>query len=171
MQVCTFGAGCFWGIEAVFRRVDGVLSAEVGYMGGEVENPSYQDVCSGTTEHAEVVRVEFDEEKVGYEQLLEVFFGCHDPTTLNRQGPDVGSQYRSVVFCHDASQGVLAEAMIAKLEAEGRFARPIVTELKPAGEFWRGEEYHQRYLEKRGLANCHLRVDDEGVEGDSPAGE
>ncbi len=154
----TFGAGCFWGVEALFRQVPGVTDVAVGYAGGRTERPTYQQVCEGDTNHAEVVDVDFDPAKVSYGQLLEVFWANHDPTTPNRQGPDWGTQYRSVVFAHDEAQRQAAEALKAKLDASGKFRRPIVTEIvpPPAPPFWRAEEYHQRYLERRGQASCHL---------------
>lgn len=148
----TFGAGCFWHVEAVFRRVPGVLETAVGYMGGSVPNPTYEQVCTGETGHAEVVQVEYDPEQVSYEELLEVFWSCHDPTQLHRQGPDVGTQYRSVIFYHTDEQRRLAEASRRKLEESGRYDRPIVTEIVPASPFYRAEEYHQRYFEKHGIA-------------------
>ncbi len=151
MREATFGAGCFWGVEAAFRRVPGVRETAVGYMGGTLESPRYEDVCTGRTGHAEVVRVAYDPEAVSYETLLDVFWQCHDPTQRDRQGPDVGTQYRSVIFTHDAAQEAAARASKAALERSGRFARPIVTEIVPAGPFWRAEEYHQQYFEKRGL--------------------
>lgn len=153
MAKATFGAGCFWGVEAAFRRVPGVEDVAVGYAGGHTEHPTYEDVCSGRTGHAEVVEVDYDPAKVGYDDLLEVFFASHDPTQLNRQGPDVGSQYRSAIFTHDDAQAEAARAAKARLEETGRFRRPIVTEITPAGPFWRAEDYHQRFLEKRGLAH------------------
>jgi len=152
----TFGAGCFWGVEASFRQIPGVVATAVGYAGGHLQNPTYRDVCSDRTGHAEVVQVEYDPERVSYEQLLNVFWENHDPTTLNRQGPDVGSQYRSVIFFHDAEQEAAAKASREQLQASGRFRRPIVTEIAPAPTFWPAEEYHQQYLEKRGMASCHL---------------
>lgn len=155
-ELATFGAGCFWGVELKFRQVPGVNEALVGYEGGETANPTYQDVCTDETGHAEVVQVEFDPERVSFDQLLDVFFGLHDPTTLNRQGPDFGSQYRSVVFYHSNEQKKSAEAKIAALTSEGRFRRPIVTQIVPAATFYRAEEYHQRYLEKRGRASCSI---------------
>ncbi|MFQ3592608.1 MAG: peptide-methionine (S)-S-oxide reductase MsrA [Gemmataceae bacterium] len=151
-----FGAGCFWGVEAAFRKIPGVVATAVGYSGGQVENPTYRQVCSDTTGHAEVVEVEYDPSRVTYEQLLAVFWENHDPTQLNRQGPDIGTQYRSVIFYYDEAQKAAAEASKAALEASGRFHRPIVTAIEPAGTFWRAEEYHQQYLEKRGLTTCHL---------------
>jgi len=148
MEKATFGAGCFWGVEAAFRQVKGVKSTSVGYMGGWMENATYRDVCSGETGHAEAVQVEYDPAEVSYEELLKVFWDIHDPTTLNRQGPDVGTQYRSVVFFHNAEQEAAAKASKEKLQDSGRFNRKVVTEIKPASEFYRGEEYHQQYFEK-----------------------
>ena len=156
MAQATFGAGCFWGVEATFRTIDGVSSTAVGYMGGHVEDPTYKEVCTDRTGHAEVVHVVYDPARVSFEHLLDVFWGCHDPTQVNRQGPDVGRQYRTAIFYHDAEQKAVAEASKAALEASGRFRRPVATEIVPARPFWRAEEYHQRYLEKRGLAHCHL---------------
>ena len=152
----TFGAGCFWGVEEAFRQVPGVLDATVGYAGGTTEDPTYRDVCTDTTGHAEVVLVEYDPARVRYEQLLDVFWRIHDPTTLNRQGPDVGTQYRSAIFYHTPEQEAAARASKAQLEAGGRFRRPIVTEITPAGPFHRAEEYHQRYLQKHGRAGCSI---------------
>jgi peptide-methionine (S)-S-oxide reductase len=154
MAVATFAAGCFWQVEAEFRQTEGVLATEVGYSGGVTENPTYQEVCTDRTGHAEVVRVEFDPSKISYDALLDVFWGLHDPTTVNRQGPDVGSQYRSAIFVSDAEQKDVAEA--SKARAQERFRRPIVTEITPATDFYPAEEYHQRYLEKRGLATCRI---------------
>ncbi len=154
MKLATFGAGCFWGIEATFRRVPGVLDVAVGYSGGTTVDPTYQQVCTDRTGHAEVVQVAYDPGKVGYEELLEVFWTCHDPTQKNRQGPDVGSQYRSVIFYHDADQEAEARASKAGLDALGRFRRPIATEIVPAAPFYRAEEYHQQYLKKRGAESC-----------------
>jgi len=156
MNTATFGAGCFWGVEARFRATEGVLSTEVGYSGGETANPTYQDVCTGRTGHAEVVRVEFDPKKVSFEKLLDVFFDVHDPTQVNRQGPDVGTQYRSVVFVHDAAQEQAAGA--AKKRVQERLGRPVATQIEPAGEFWRAEEYHQQYLAKRGQDACATTI-------------
>ena len=153
-EKATFGAGCFWQVEVEYRNLQGVTDAAVGYMGGSLENPSYQDVCTDRTGHAEVVQVEFDPEEVPYERLVELFFELHDPTQVNRQGPDVGSQYRSVVFFHTPEQKDVAEAV--RERAQARFKRPIATEIVPAATFWRAEEYHQRYLEKRGLATCRI---------------
>ncbi len=156
MATATFAAGCFWGVEAAFRQIEGVTATEVGYTGGTTEEPTYQQVCSDTTGHAEAVRVEFDPERVSYERLLDVFWENHDPTTLNRQGPDVGTQYRSVIFYHSPEQRDAAEASKLRLQEEGRFRRPIVTEIVPATTFNRAEEYHQQYLEKRGLSSCRI---------------
>lgn len=152
MAKATFGAGCFWSVEAAFRQVRGVMGAAVGYMGGWMENPSYRHVCTDRTGHAEVVQLEYDPNEVSYEELLEVFWEIHDPTQLNRQGADVGRQYRSVIFHHDDEQEAEAKASKARLEQGGRFQDPIVTEISPTSAFYRAEEYHQRYLEKRGLA-------------------
>lgn len=156
MEKATFGAGCFWGVEAAFRQVNGVTSTAVGYMGGTLRDPTYQDVCTDRTGHAEVVQVEFDPAKVSYQELLNVFWDNHDPTTLNRQGPDTGTQYRSAIFYHTPEQESAAKASKEALVKSDRFKRPIVTEITPASEFWRAEEYHQQYLEKRGLAHCHI---------------
>lgn len=151
-----FGAGCFWGVEEYFRRLDGVSETAVGYSGGELDNPSYEDVCSSRTGHAEVVYIKFDPEVISYETLLKGFFELHDPTQFNRQGPDVGPQYRSAVFYYDDEQKMAAEKTIAELTASSKFHRPIVTEVSPAQKFYRAEEYHQKYLFKRGLGSCHL---------------
>ena len=156
MEKATFGAGCFWGVEAAFRQIKGVASTAVGYMGGTLEQPTYQDVCMDHTGHAEVVQVEFDPAQFSYQELLRVFWENHDPTTPNRQGPDVGTQYRSVIFFHTPEQEAAAKASKIELEKSGVHRRPIVTAIEPAAEFWRAEEYHQQYLEKRGLATCHL---------------
>jgi peptide-methionine (S)-S-oxide reductase len=155
-EIATFGAGCFWGIEAAFRRVPGVLDALVGYSGGHTQNPNYREVCTDTTGHAEVVQVTFDPEKVSYDQLLDVFWTIHDPTQVNRQGPDYGAQYRTAIFFHSPEQEAAAKKSKQALEASGRLRRPVATEITPAGPFWRAEEYHQRYLEKRGAASCHI---------------
>lgn len=152
----TFAAGCFWGVESAFRQVPGVVDTAVGYTGGNLANPTYEDVCTDRTGHAEAVRVEFDPAKVTYEKLLDVFWENHDPTTRNRQGPDVGTQYRSAIFFHGPEQERAASESKARLEKSGKFRRPIVTEIVPEKEFWRAEEYHQRYLEKRGLAHCRI---------------
>ena len=156
MEKATFGAGCFWGVEAAFRQVKGVKATAVGYEGGTMDNPTYQDVCTDRTGHAEVVQVEFDPAEVSYEDLLNVFWDNHNPTTLNRQGPDVGTQYRSVIFFHNPEQEAAARASKEQLDGSGRFSRPIVTQIEPARPFYRAEEYHQQYLEKRGLASCHI---------------
>ena len=156
MKKATFGAGCFWGVEEGFRRVDGVTGTAVGYLGGSLENPSYEDVCTGRTGHAEVVQVEYDPSRVSFERLLEVFWESHDPTTLNRQGPDVGTQYRSAVFFEDDEQEAAALASKERVGASGQFRRPIVTEIARATPFYRAEEYHQQYLAKRGRSSCHL---------------
>lgn len=155
-EKATFGAGCFWGVESTFRNIEGVTDAAVGYAGGTTENPTYEDVCTDETGHAEVVEVEFDPAVVSYEKLLDVFWANHNPTTLNRQGPDVGAQYRSVVFYHSPEQRAAAEASKAALEKSGKFRSPIVTQIEPATNFYRAEEYHQRYLEKRGRSHCAI---------------
>jgi peptide-methionine (S)-S-oxide reductase len=156
MARATFAAGCFWGVEATFRQVEGVLSTAVGYTGGTLENPSYRAVCTDTTGHAEAVDLEYDPSRVTYEQLLEIFWENHDPTTLNRQGPDFGSQYRSAVYYHGSFQESAARKSRERRNASGRYPRPIVTEITPASTFYRAEEYHQQYLEKRGLAHCRI---------------
>lgn len=153
MEKATFGAGCFWGIEAAFRKVPGVLSTSVGYVGGSFANPTYEDVCSGETGHAEVVQVEYDPSQLSYEEILDVFWTIHDPTTLNRQGPDIGTQYRSAIFFHNPEQEAAARTSKKRLQISGRFEKPIVTEITSASEFYRAEEYHQRYFEKRGLTH------------------
>lgn len=155
-ELATFGAGCFWGVEVTFRNTPGVKDAVVGYLGGTLANPTYRDVCTGRTGHAEVVQVTYDPSEVTYDQLLDVFWENHDPTTLNRQGPDVGTQYRSAIFYHTPEQKRIAEESKQKLGASGRFRKPIVTEITPASAFYLAEDYHQRYLEKRGLASCHV---------------
>ncbi len=156
MEKATFGAGCFWGVEAAFRRVPGVVATAVGYMGGKMKNPTYEDVCTDETGHAEVVEVSYDPARASYEDLLQVFWTNQDPTTLNRQGPDIGRQYRSAIFYHTPEQQTTALASKEKLQSAARYRKPIVTEITPAAEFYRAEEYHQQYLEKRGLASCHL---------------
>ena len=153
-ETATFGAGCFWGGEVAFRNVPGVLDTAVGYEGGTLPNPTYEDVCSKKTGHAEVVQVEFDPDEVSYDQLLDVFWDEHDPTQVNRQGPDVGSNYRSVVFFHSPEQQ--EQALESKARVQARFDRPISTEITPASDFWRAEEYHQQYLVKRGVASCRI---------------
>lgn len=156
-EKATFGAGCFWGVEAAFADLPGVTATAVGYEGGSLARPGYKDVCTDQTGHAEVVELDFDPGKVSYEQLLDAYFALHDPTTLNRQGPDWGTQYRSAIFFHSPEQEAQARAKIDWLTAEGRFKpRRIVTKVEPALTFWRAEEYHQRYLEKRGQTSCHI---------------
>ncbi len=154
MEKATFAAGCFWGVEEEFRRVKGVQRTAVGYTGGFVPDPNYFDVCTGTTGHAEAVEVQFDPEQVGYEELLDVFWNAHDPTNFDRQGPDVGSQYRSAIFFHSVEQEVVARASKKRLEQSCRFTRPIVTEIVPATRFYRAEEYHQSYFAKHGVVSC-----------------
>lgn len=156
MAKATFAAGCFWGVEEAFAHIPGVISTTVGYTGGTTKNPTYKEVCTGKTGHAEAVDVEFDPERISYLELLSVFFQSHNPTTPNRQGPDFGTQYRSAIFYHDANQENDARAAISTLDREKVFPRPIVTQVAPAGEFYRAEEYHQKYLEKQGLGSCHL---------------
>jgi peptide-methionine (S)-S-oxide reductase len=160
VEKATFGAGCFWGVEATFRQVPGVISTAVGYMGGKLANPTYKDVCTDLTGHAEVVEVTYDPSRVSYDALLKVFWDNHNPTELNRQGPDVGTQYRSVIFFHNAGQEATARASKEALEGSAVYKHPIVTEIVPAREFWRAEEYHQQYLEKRGLVQCHIKAAD-----------
>jgi peptide-methionine (S)-S-oxide reductase len=155
-ELATFGAGCFWGVEVTFRNTPGVKDALVGYLGGTLANPAYKDVCTGRTGHAEVVQVEYDPAEVTYDKLLDVFWANHNPTTLNRQGPDVGTQYRSAIFYHTPEQKRLAAESKGRLGASGRFRNPIVTEITEASTFYPAEDYHQRYLEKRGLASCHV---------------
>jgi peptide-methionine (S)-S-oxide reductase len=155
-EKATFGAGCFWGVEETFRNLKGVTSTAVGYAGGTTDSPTYEDVCTDETGHAEAVQVEFDPTQIGYNQLLDVFWSSHNPTTLNRQGPDVGTQYRSVIFYHSPQQRAAAEESKANLQKSGKFSRPIVTQIEPAPTFWRAEEYHQRYLAKRGQTHCAI---------------
>jgi len=155
-EKATFGAGCFWGVEAAFRRLDGVTATAVGYAGGKTDNPTYEEVCSHTTGHAEVVEVTYDPEKLPYEALLAVFWANHDPTQLNRQGPDIGDQYRSVIFVHDAEQRAAAEA--SRDRVQERLTKPVVTLIEDAPTFWPAEDYHQQYLEKRGMASCHVSL-------------
>ena len=156
MAKATFGAGCFWGVEEEFRKIPGVQSTAVGYSGGTLEHPTYEDVCADHTGHAEVVEVDYDPQRVSYETLLDAFWNGHNPTQLNRQGPDVGTQYRSVIFFHTPEQEAAARASKERLEKSGRFPRPIVTQIVPAEPFWRAEEYHQKYFEKRGGGSCHV---------------
>ena len=155
-ETATFGAGCFWGVEAAFQRVQGVIDTAVGYSGGEMANPTYKDVCTDETGHAEVVQVTFDPAKVSYEKLLDTFWQAHDPTQMNRQGPDFGTQYRSAIFFHSTEQAAAAKKSRAAVEASGKFKRPIATEITPVSTFYRAEEYHQKYLQKRGVASCHF---------------
>ena len=155
-EIATFGAGCFWGVEAAFRRVPGVVDAVSGYSGGRTHNPTYKEVCTDQTGHAEVVQVTFDPAKVSYEQLLEVFWKVHDPTQVNRQGPDFGKQYRTAIFFHTPEQQAMALKSKQALEASRKLHRLVATEITPARTFWRAEEYHQRYLEKRGQESCHI---------------
>jgi len=157
MAKATFAAGCFWGVEATFRQLPGVSSTRVGYTGGRLENPTYKDVCTDTTGHAEAVEVEYDPAKLSYDKLLVVFWENHDPTQLNRQGPDFGKQYRSAIFFHDAEQEAAAKASKEALEKSRRYSKPIATQIVPAGTFYEAEDYHQQYLEKRGLASCHIK--------------
>lgn len=155
-MLATFAAGCFWGVEDIFRAVPGVRDATVGYIGGHIEHPTYEQVCSGNTGHAEGVEVDYDETKVNYDQLLDIFFQNHNPTTKNRQGPDIGHQYRSAIFFHTPEQEAAAKKKIEELTTAKRFGRPIVTEVVPTQTFWKAEEYHQQYLKKHGLSNCHI---------------
>ena len=157
MAKATFAAGCFWGVEATFRQLPGVSSTLVGYTGGNLENPTYKDVCTDTTGHAEAVEVEYDPAKLSYDKLLEVFWENHDPTQLNRQGPDFGKQYRSAIFFHDAGQEAAAKASKEALEKSRRYSKPIMTQIVTAAKFYEAEDYHQQYLEKRGLASCHIK--------------
>lgn len=154
--LATFGGGCFWGVEELFRTTGGVTNTASGYMGGTTENPNYKDVCTKSTNHAEVVQLTYDADKISYDALLDIFFTNHNPTQMNRQGPDVGTQYRSVIFIHDDQQKEAAEAYIEKLTVEKRFSLPIVTKVCPVETFWIAEDYHQQYLQKRGLAVCHI---------------
>ena len=155
-KTAYFAAGCFWGVEDAFRKTEGVIDAVSGYMGGHTDNPTYRQVCEGTTGHTETVEVIFDDGKISYEALLEKFFDMHNPTTLNRQGPDFGSQYRSAVFAVDAQQEAAARAMIETVDASGKWRDPVVTEVKRGATFWRAEDYHQRYFEKNGPGFCHV---------------
>jgi len=156
IETATFGAGCFWGVEAAFRQVKGVKATAVGFIGGAGDNPSYEDVCYRDTGHAEAVQVEFDPAQISYEDLLDVFWDNHDPTQLNRQGPDVGDQYRSAIFYHSSAQHAAATASKERRDKSGAYRRPIVTVITPASTFWKADEYHQQYLEKRGLSTCHI---------------
>jgi peptide-methionine (S)-S-oxide reductase len=157
MAKATFAAGCFWGVEATFRQLEGVISTRVGYTGGHFDKPTYKDVCTDRTGHAEAVEVDFDPTRVSYEKLLEVFWDNHDPTQLNRQGPDWGTQYRSAIFFHSPEQEAEAKASKAALEKSRRYSKPVVTQIVPATTFYEAEDYHQQYLEKRGLATCHIK--------------
>lgn len=152
----TFGAGCFWGVEARFDEMTGVLATAVGYEGGSLSNPTYKDVCTDGTGHAEVVQVTYDPARVSFDALLDAFFSMHDPTQVNRQGPDWGTQYRSVIFTRTEEQRFEAEAKIRELNASGVFRKPIVTAVQPSTTFWKAEEHHQKYLEKRGMVSCHI---------------
>ena len=157
MAKATFAAGCFWGVEATFRQLEGVTSTRVGYSGGHLDKPTYEDVCTDGTGHAEAVEVDFDPTKISYDKLLEVFWDNHDPTQLNRQGPDWGTQYRSAIFFHSPEQETAAKASKDALEKSRRYSKPIVTQIAPATTFYEAEDYHQQYLEKRGLATCHIK--------------
>jgi len=156
IERATFGAGCFWGVEARFAEIPGVIDTAAGYEGGDLEQPTYKDVCTDTTGHAEVVDVTFDPSRVGYDTLLDAFFAMHDPTQVNRQGPDWGTQYRSVIFTRTEEQARLAREKITELNATGAYRKPIATQVLPATSFWKAEEYHQRYLEKRGMVSCQI---------------
>jgi len=155
-KTASFAAGCFWGVEANFREIPGVIDAAVGYMGGAIDQPDYKQVCSGDTGHAEAVQMRFDEDQVSYCELLDAFFAMHNPTTLDRQGPDFGSQYRSAVFFHDGAQKAAAEGKIIEINESGKWRDPVVTQVVEAAKFWRAEEYHQRYLEKNGGGFCKM---------------
>jgi len=156
METATFGAGCFWGVEDTFMQLDGVIKTTVGYLGGNLKNPSYKDVCTGATGHAEVVQIEFDPEIISYQELLDVFWKMHNPTSLNKQGPDIGTQYRSAIFYHSEAQKRMAEQSKSDLNAKGVYNRPIVTEITKTSTFYKAEDYHQKYLQKNGLSSCHL---------------
>jgi peptide-methionine (S)-S-oxide reductase len=158
MAKATFAAGCFWGVEATFHQLPGVISTRVGYTGGRTENPTYKEVCSDTTGHAEAVEIDYDPAKLSYETLLDTFWENHDPTQLNRQGPDWGKQYRSAIFYHSSEQEAAAKASKERLEKSHRYSKPIVTQIVPAVSFNEAEDYHQQYLEKRGLASCHIKA-------------
>ncbi len=158
MEIASFGAGCFWGVEAEFAKLPGVIATEVGYCGGTTEHPTYEQVCSHTTGHAETVRVTFDPTIIHYEHLVEKFFALHDPTQLNRQGPDIGDQYRSVIFTHSPEQEAVARRVRERLDKSGRYIRPIVTEIEPAQKFWPAEDYHQDYIAKHGGRSCHIAI-------------
>jgi peptide-methionine (S)-S-oxide reductase len=158
MAKATFAAGCFWGVEATFRQLPGVISTRVGYTGGNTANPTYKEVCTDRTGHAEAVEIDYDPTKLSYDKLLEVFWENHDPTQLNRQGPDWGTQYRSAIFFHTPEQEAAAKVSKERLEKSHRFSKPVVTQIVPAPAFFEGEEYHQQYLEKKGLASCHIKA-------------
>ncbi len=158
MKRAAFGAGCFWGVEFAFSRLDGVRETTVGYMGGQTENPSYEEVCTDTTGHAEVVLVEYDPDVIGFRKLVDYFFEIHDPTQINRQGPDTGTQYRSVIFCYEKEQIAVAEEMIRELEKSDKYDDYIATEVKKAQNFYKAEEYHQKYMEKNPAATCHIKI-------------
>lgn len=160
MEKATFAAGCFWGVEAEFRKIKGVKATRVGYSGGHKSHPTYKEVCSHITGHAEAVEIDFDPDEITFDRLLDVFWSIHDPTTVNRQGPDIGSNYRSAIFYHSSEQETAAKDSRERLEKSGNYKNPIVTEISPAGTFWEAEEYHQQYLEKRGLATCHIPQND-----------
>ena len=155
MAIATFGAGCFWGVELTFQKTKGVTATSVGYTGGTTQNPTYEEVCTGRSGHAEVVQVEYDPSIISYDELIDVLWGCHDPTTLNRQGPDRGTQYRSGIYYHSPEQEATAKASMEKADKSGRFSSAIVTEINPASEYYLAEDYHQKYLEKRGMGSCH----------------
>lgn len=159
-EIATFGAGCFWGVEATFRQLEGVIDAAAGYMGGSLENPTYEQVCSDQTGHAEVVQIEFDPRVISYEKLLKVFWQCHNPTEHNRQGPDIGSQYRSVIFYHSEEQQSAAQAAKTELDNSQQYPEPIATSVEPATTFYRAEEYHQQYLAKHGRTSCRIKNDE-----------
>ena len=156
MATAMFGAGCFWGVEEKFRTLPGVRATAVGYSGGHVEQPTYEQICTDTTGHVEVVEIQFNPDEIAYEKLLAVFFECHEPTQVNRQGPDFGKQYRTVVFYHDGEQQAAAEAIKSQLDSSGKFAKPIATAIEPAAKFWPAEDYHQQYLHKRGQSSCRV---------------
>jgi len=158
MEKATFAAGCFWGVEAAYRQLDGVTATRVGYIGGQTEHPTYKEVCSGRTGHAEAVEITYESERVSYDELLEIFWSNHNPTTRNRQGFDIGSQYRSAIFTHSAEQEQVARASIERLNGEGRWRNQIVTEVVEAPEFYEAEDYHQQYLEKRGRSSCTVEL-------------
>ncbi|NOU35783.1 MAG: peptide-methionine (S)-S-oxide reductase MsrA [Kiritimatiellaceae bacterium] len=155
-EKATFAAGCFWGVESAFRQVPGVIDTQVGYTGGKTEKPTYKEVCTDATGHAEAIEITFDPARVSYGKLLELFFKMHDPTQVNRQGPDVGTQYRSAIFCHSPEQKAAAEAAKAAQDKSGKYKKPVATQILPAGPFYRAEEYHQRYFEKNGGPACHI---------------